>query len=237
MAKVDKKHTITHIIFDFDGVLIDSERQYSVANTKCLALFGRIFTMGRKKAESVEVLLKMNGLNGSVTVNDYMRRYDLMLEEFIPQAVELPGASKLINHFHAHNLPLAICTGSDTEEFALKMRNYSHWLDKIPFKQVVLSGSDPEVKNGKPHPDPYLVTLTRFPVPPASPKSVLVFEDSVNGARSAITAGLTVIMVPQKEFLPANWEEVRQELEPQLAEILESLEEFVPEKYGLPAFC
>ncbi|KAI1714144.1 haloacid dehalogenase-like hydrolase domain-containing protein [Ditylenchus destructor] len=233
---------ITHIIFDFDGVLIDSERQYTIANSRCLANFGggpftvemKNAQMGRKKPEVVRVALEMDGLIGKVDDNEYMKHYDLLLEELIPLALELSGASKLIDHFHSRAVPLAICTGSDNEEFALKMRRYSHWLEKIPLTQVVLSGSDPEVKNGKPHPDPYLVTLKRFAVPPLSPSNVLVFEDSINGVRSALAAGLNVIMVPQKEYLPSDWNEIKPTLK--VAEILESLDHFDPAKYGLPGF-
>lgn len=60
------KPQITHVIFDFDGVLIDSERQYSVANTQCLQRWGKVFTlemktamMGRRKDEAVTVLLQV----------------------------------------------------------------------------------------------------------------------------------------------------------------------------------
>ncbi|KAI1733130.1 haloacid dehalogenase-like hydrolase domain-containing protein [Ditylenchus destructor] len=234
---------ITHVIFDFDGVLLDSERQYSVANSRCLANFGggpftvemKAAQMGRKKPDAVRVLLEMNNLVGKVDANEYMKHYDMLLDELIPLALELPGASKLIDHFHSNAVPLAICTGSDNEEFTLKIRRFSHWLEKIPLAQVVLAGSDPEVKNGKPHPDPYLVTLKRFPAPPVSPSNVLVFEDSINGVRSALAAGLNVVMIPQKEFLPSGWDEIKPTLK--VAEILESLEHFDPLKYGLPAFA
>lgn len=47
---------------------------------------------------------------------------------------------------------------------------------------------------------------------------------------------MTVIMIPQLEFLPQNWPEIRKELEPKLSEILNSMNEFIPEKYGLPAY-
>lgn len=55
---------ITHVIFDFDGVLIDSERQYSAANALCLEPYGKTFTnaikvaqMGRKKPDAVNFYL------------------------------------------------------------------------------------------------------------------------------------------------------------------------------------
>jgi HAD superfamily hydrolase (TIGR01509 family) len=232
---------ITHVVFDFDGVLLDSERQYSVANAKCLERYGCTFTvemkaamMGRRKEDAITTLLRMNNLLGKVTVEEYLSHYERLLEELIPLSPELPGASKLIDHFHACRIPLAICTGSDIIEFAQKTRRFAHWLEKIPIQ--VLAGSDPEVKYGKPHPDPYLVTFKRFPERPASPKNVLVFEDSINGARSSLAAGMTTVMIPQKDFLPPNWDEIHAELRPQLSDLLESLEEFNPTAYGLPSF-
>lgn len=92
------------------------------------------------------------------------------MAELLSTSSELPGASKLIDHFYSNNIPMAICTGSDNIEFSQKTQNFGHWLEKI--KLQVLSGSDPEVFNGKPHPDPYLVTLSRFEKLPASPKNV-----------------------------------------------------------------
>lgn len=56
---------ITHIIFDFDGILVDSERQYSAANALCLEPYGKCFTnemkiaqMGRKKLDAVSFFKK-----------------------------------------------------------------------------------------------------------------------------------------------------------------------------------
>jgi beta-phosphoglucomutase-like phosphatase (HAD superfamily) len=77
--------------------------------------------------------------------------------------------------------------------------------------------------------------LQRFKTQPNSPKNVLVFEDSVSGVKSALAAGMTVVMVPQKEFLPKNWSEIEAELEHQVAEIIYSMEYLLPEKYGLLA--
>lgn len=118
--------------------------------------------------------MELNQLIDTVNVEEYAKIYEKILEEVLCKCTELPGASKLINHFHFHNVPLAICTGSDNVEFAHKTTNFQHWLEKI--KLHVLSGSDPEVVFGKPHPDPYLVTLKRFETPPASSKNVNIFS-------------------------------------------------------------
>ncbi|KAI6222480.1 HAD hydrolase, family IA, variant 3 [Aphelenchoides fujianensis] len=220
---------ITHVIFDFDGVLIDSEQVYS---------------------EAVRTLLRMAGLEGRVTPAEYTEAYDVELDRALCECPELPAASKLIDHFHAHGIPLAICTGSDAKEFEIKTdKCYRHWLEKIPLQ--VLCGSDPEVTHGKPSPIPYQVTMRRMEQPPASPAHVLVFEDSLNGARSAVAAGtrcgsffrsfgrmipLFSVMIPQPQFLDEAGKKQVDELRPQLAEVLNSLEEFDPTKYGLPPF-
>lgn len=100
----------------------------------------------------------------------------------------------------------------------------------------MLAGDDSEVKHGKPAPDPYIVTMKRMNPPPVDPKSVLVFEDSVNGVLSGIAAKNSVIWVPQEQFKPKNWKEIRAEIEPHVAEILPSIEKFDPTKYGLPPY-
>lgn len=80
------------------------------------------------------------------------------------------------------------------------------------------------------------MAMNRFSPPPIAPKNVLAFEDSINGVKSALAAGLTTIWVPQKELLPENWDDIKKEFEPNVAEIIYSMEEFKPERYGLPKF-
>jgi len=77
---------------------------------------------------------------------------------------------------------------------------------------LVLTGDDPEVKRGKPAPDPYLVTMGRMNPQPESAKSVLVIEDAINGAKSGIMAGATTLLVPQMEFMGPEWDTAFDEL-------------------------
>lgn len=100
----------------------------------------------------------------------------------------------------------------------------------------MLAGDDPEIKKGKPAPDPYIVTMKRMNPPVTDTKSVLVFEDSLNGALSGIAAKNSVIWIPQKQFKPKNWNEIKTEIEPHLTEILPSLHSFDPVKYGFPPY-
>lgn len=67
-------------------------------------------------------MLEKNDLVGKIDQDEYLKRYEAYLEDLIPNAPELPGVTKLINHLHAEKFPLAICTGSDNEEFKLKTK-------------------------------------------------------------------------------------------------------------------
>lgn len=232
---------ITHIIFDFDGVLVDSETQYSIANQTVLSNWGKEFTlekklamMGTKKSEAMRTLIKMSELEGQVTPEEYEMLYDVELTRLLAEPPELPGADRLLNHLHKNKIPLAICTGSDEWEFDLKTKKlYQKWLDLIPLR--VLSGSDPAVKHGKPAPDPYNITLERLSKD-TPPSQVLVFEDSINGVKSALAAGMNCIMIPQWQFVNEEGRKEIESLKPKLADLLESLEQFKPEKYGIAAF-
>lgn len=95
----------------------------------------------------------------------------------------------------------------------------------------VLSGDDPSVKRGKPAPDPFLVTMDRFEQKPEKAENVLVFEDATNGVYAAIAAGMHVVMVPDLTYM-----KIPDELRDKITLILESLENFKPEKVGLPAY-
>ena len=232
---------ITHVIFDYDGVLQDTEAAYSVANDMTLKKFNRSFNnvlktgmMGRKRNEAVEWILQQTGLTDEVTIEQYDETYEKILDEILPKAQILPGSYKLVDYFKKLNMPLAICTGSDQHEFEQKTRHLKEFVSKFQF--IVLAGDDPEVKLGKPAPDPYLVAMKRFPTPPASPANVLVFEDSINGVRSALAAGCKTVFIPQEAFKTHDWEERIMDIKTQVAETLKSLEEFEPTKYGLPAF-
>ena len=72
----------------------------------------------------------------------------------------MPGAEKLVRHLHAHNVPMAVCTGSNQINLDLKTTKHKD-LFKL-FHHVVTCSDDEDIQHGKPHPQPFQVTLSRL---------------------------------------------------------------------------
>ncbi|CAJ0579131.1 unnamed protein product, partial [Mesorhabditis spiculigera] len=198
---------ITHVIFDFDGLLVDTEINYTLANDMMLKRYGKQFTidlkkgqMGRKHDEAIQYLLDQTGISHLVTVPEYSKDYDSFLFEMHKKSPAKAGAERLVRHLVNSGIPTAICTGSDTKDFPVKADLHKDWVDLIPLK--VLTGDDPKVQRGKPFPDGFLETMQRFPIAPASPSNVLVFEDAPNGVKAALAAGMHCVMVPDPLWRP-----------------------------------
>lgn len=78
------------------------------------------------------------------------------------------GAEKLVRHLHQHNIPIAIASGGGQDLFQIKTTNHREFF-KL-FGHAVLASSDPEVKNGKPAPDVFLICANRFSDKPSPEK-------------------------------------------------------------------
>jgi len=227
---------ITHVIFDLDGLLIDSETCYTTMNEEICQRYGKHFTvdikrkqMGRKPDEARQVLI--DELQLPITL-DELRNIAIATEETcLRTATALPGANRLIDHLHANSVPMCIATGSDQRGFTVKTTNIPEIIEKMSHN--VLAGSDPEVRHGKPSPECFVVAAERFGSKPKSSQNVLVFEDAANGVRAGLAAGMRVVWVPSVAESESELAELSHNPD---VSVLRSLTEFTPENYGLPAF-
>uniref|UniRef100_A0A1B6LEA4 Uncharacterized protein n=1 Tax=Graphocephala atropunctata TaxID=36148 RepID=A0A1B6LEA4_9HEMI len=221
---------VTHIIFDLDGLLIDSETLYRKSYTALLEKYGKVYTeeirfkvMGSTEQDFCRILVEELKLPMSAEEFEKVST-DWVLKDL--KDVELkPGAERLVRYFHKNSVPMAVATSSGRATCEVKMERYPELTSC--FNHVVMGSSDNEVVNGKPAPDIFFVAAKRFSDNP-SPNKCLVFEDSYNGVLAAKAAGMQVVMVPDAL--------VSQEKQKEATIVYKSLEDFVPEIFGLPPF-
>jgi len=134
------------------------------------------------------------------------------------------GAEKLIRHLVKHNIPIALASGSFHKDYLVKTERHKELFRLFP---INVFGDDPDLKRGKPFPDQFLLAAKKFTNGP-TPEKVLVFEDSFNGVLAAKSAGMGVVMVPDKRLDKALFNDP--------TEVMYSLEDFKPEKFGFPPY-
>ncbi|XP_045123711.1 pseudouridine-5'-phosphatase-like isoform X2 [Portunus trituberculatus] len=221
---------VTHVIFDMDGLLLDTVGIYLECHNRILAPLGHSISwvqlMAQMGHSAIEVCQNLcRDLHLTITPEDYKRRLSLVYPEVFPASPTMPGAERLVRHLHKHNIPIAIASGGAKDSFDLKTTNHRDFVSL--FRHVVLASSDPEVTQGKPAPDVFLVCAQRFPDNP-DPAKCLVFEDAPNGVQAGVAAGMQVVMVPDPRL--------SSELTKGATQVLTTLEDFKPESYGLPPF-
>jgi beta-phosphoglucomutase-like phosphatase (HAD superfamily) len=184
---------VSHVIFDLDGVLLDTERLYTQATQAVLDAFGKRFTwaakqhmMGRSEIVSAQILVDWFKI--PISVDEYIERRNVVLYELIGSSEPLEGAPEFVALLAAQEVPMAIATSSRRPIFKRKTSHHE-WLEPIT---EIVCGDDPEVGAFKPAPDIFLVTAQRLGV---APERCVVFEDSPAGVAAGVAAGMQVIAV------------------------------------------
>ncbi|XP_023951402.2 pseudouridine-5'-phosphatase [Bicyclus anynana] len=220
---------VTHVLFDMDGLLLNTEDLYTIGFENIASRYGKKFTfelkckiMGQHSREFAGNIIKE--LDLPLTVDEFLVETRKIFAELFPQCKIMPGVEKLIKHLSKHKIPMGLATSSSKETYDMKITRHQEFFKLLPYKTY---GSDPDVHRGKPNPDIFLVAAAKFPQKPA-PETCLVFEDSLNGVKAAVAAGMQVVMVPDPRF--------DRSLAPQATLILDSMEDFRPEIFGLPRF-
>jgi HAD superfamily hydrolase (TIGR01509 family) len=185
--------TVKAVVFDMDGLLVDTEVLY------CDALAAQAASMGYDL--TMDVLKRMIGHSwaGSTTVlkahfgeafdTDALREGSIArFYELAESGIALKaGVREVLDVLVERGIPRAIATSSRRSEVEHHIGHHG-LLDH--FQAVVASGDYPRPK---PNPDPYLLAAERLGV---DPEACLALEDSHNGVRAAHAAGMMTIMVP-----------------------------------------
>jgi len=219
---------ISCLIYDMDGLLLDTEGIYTEITQQIVGEYGKVFDwsvkekiIGRRSIQAAEIIVE--SLDLPISPQDYLdSRKDVLLEKF-KDTEALPGAKEITTHFFKLGIPQAIATSSSSAMFEAKFEKHKKWFSQ--FTQIV-RGDDPELKEGKPAPDIFLLAAKRLGVDPAE---CLVFEDAPSGTEAALAAGMSVVVVPDPNMDHSNYKNASQ--------IISSLKDFDPEYWGLPKFA
>jgi HAD superfamily hydrolase (TIGR01509 family) len=210
---------IAAVIFDLDGVLLDSESAWVEVKKEFTEESG-----GHWEERARVEMLGMSSTEWSQYMHDELgvpvpperissEVADRLVQLYREHLPLLPGAVEAVQSLAGH-WPLGLASSSNRNVIDLALREAGLAGD---FEATV---SSEEVERGKPAPDVYLEAARRLGV---EPSECVAIEDSTNGIRSGHAAGTAVIAVPNQDFPP----------EPEAlalaAVVLDSLEELSPE--------
>jgi HAD superfamily hydrolase (TIGR01509 family) len=183
-------------LWDFDGTLADTEPIWIDAEFELIGQLG-----GHWSVEHAHQLVGNSLLDSAAYILNTIGRHDLTPEWVVDQLISYvvdrvtsgpmhwrPGAIKLLESFGAAGVPCALVSAS-----------YRVLLDaalaRLPMGTFQTSIAGDEVRQGKPHPEPYELAARALGV---DARRCVVIEDSEFGARSGNAAGAFVIAVPNK---------------------------------------
>jgi len=178
-----------------DGLLVDTERLWTIAQEELARRLGGVLTveiktalLGRGADSALQLLLSMLGAPPSA--------YDEAVRFLSVRTVELfgapgavvprPGALELVRAVAAEGIPMALVSSSPRVLLDRVLNVVGRgWFD------VSVPGD--EVRRCKPHPEPYVTAARMLAV---EPRDCVVLEDSDSGARAAVDAGCVTVLVP-----------------------------------------
>jgi HAD superfamily hydrolase (TIGR01509 family) len=187
--------TPSAVVFDNDGLLLDTEEAWTRAEQTLFAGLGREFTVEHKRtligssrslaAAKLETILERPG-DGEALMDEL---HELVMEEALKGVAPRPGAVELLARLTDAGIPLAVASNSE-RAFLERTLGGAGLLRGGPFAAIVSAN---DIEQPKPAPDIYLEACARLGV---APGQAAALEDSAIGVASAVAAGMFVIGVP-----------------------------------------
>ena len=189
-------------IFDMDGLLIDSEPFWRLAEIKIFTQLGIDFnddmcreTVGMRIDEVVKYWNQKLSLEMPIpkTANDIQ---DELISLVNQKGKALVGVYEAIETLKQNNKRIALASSSSMNiiNAVVKKLNIKNYFE-------VLHSAEFELK-GKPHPDVFLSTAKMLNV---APQECVVYEDSKNGMRAGIAAGMRTVLIPEFPEPKMDW--------------------------------
>ena len=210
------------IIFDMDGLMVDSEPLARRAWNQVLQAHGHEMTddiyrqmIGRRTDHSAHLILDYYPL--PLTASELATQKTNIFHEIRAQGIPaMPGLTALQVAIQQRNIPWAVATSSPRDHAEIILAQ----LGLTDDCRTIAAGN--EVEHGKPAPDIYLLAAERLGI---EPTVCLALEDSVPGSQAAAAAGMKVIAIPNGETKTAVFPQVfaRYSSLQQVAENLDAL--------------
>jgi beta-phosphoglucomutase len=191
------------VVFDFDGVIADTEGLQKEKWDIILKLFGISISdeeyireyCGKSSATEIPQLLKKKyGNEIPYTWEELARRASEVLKDlFRTKEIKLlSGAKEALEFFKQKGFKMAVCSAKDPEELEMKLRGAKllEWFPPEYRSTQSEAGGKP-----KPFPDMYKLACQRLKL---FPSECIAFEDTSAGVESAVKAGLYVVAMPNK---------------------------------------
>ena len=190
------------IVFDLDGLMVDSEPAAQQAWERVLKGYGRVLDdetfagiVGMRITDSVHTLREKYDLEASP--DELLEQEKIAFSEISAGGLSpMAGLSLLVAEIQERHIPWAVATSS-RRDYALTILNH---LELTSSCGAIAAGD--EVLHGKPAPDIYLLAAERLSV---QPEKCLALEDSVPGARAALAAGMVTVAVPNGYTRPEDF--------------------------------
>jgi HAD superfamily hydrolase (TIGR01509 family) len=221
-AAASSRH-LRGIIFDMDGVLIDSHTAHRKAWRQFLHALGRevadseldFILDGRKRGD---ILRHFLGDCPDADIEKFGRRKDCIFQQMQLEVAPIRGAIQMVQELYRQGFSLAVATSASSSR-ALSTLSQLKLLDHF---QVIVTGED--VPLGKPDPSIYRAARARMAI---QPEHLIAMEDAISGVRAAVGAGLCCVGLAThelpKELLAAGATQVMQDFESASVDQLERI--------------
>lgn len=216
--KKEEQNMIEAVIFDLDGLLIDSEVISYQLYQELLNKYGYSFTIenyaqnysGKTELGNMETLVDLYQLPISVQEGlDYTLSRE---KEYFIKGVSLkPGVRELLDYLKNNQYKIALASSStkDRALFALVQHGIDGCFDEMVFGT--------EVEKGKPNPDIFLKACKKLK---ADPEKCLVLEDSEAGIQASYSARIPVICIPDMKKPNIKYQKMTEMILPSLLDVI-----------------